>query len=161
MAQPQTSAGNLTRAQNAVAAGQRHTRSMMTQIILYVQQTGSEPPLEGTTVEIKGGVEIWGSATQSYPVDVSLRQNTNFETENNGLGKMIWRAVIPTLNDPPNFRAHLHEEGVHGQRAILNRNITWGQTDNKHIWGFWWWFDSSQDQSFKAFLAWSVDDLPM
>ncbi len=160
---PQTDTWQLEHSRRAVAEGQEHRRKITTQIIVYIQETGSEPVFGGSNVEIKGEVKTWGTASATYPIDVRLPEHTNFSNEHNGLGRMIFRVVVPTIREPPNFTAHIYEEGgAASTKKILTRTVDWASTDDVHLWGFWWWRDvSPEDANFKAFLAWSVDDVPL
>jgi hypothetical protein len=146
-----------------VAAGSPfHTGRVDTQIIVYIQETGSEPLGHGNEVEIRGSVTTSGLVVSDNRIEVDLPEHTNFANENNGLGRMVWRRVFRTFQFPPNFHAYIYEEGGAGTtKKILNRAVDFAaQPNNDFQWGFWWWPDSSpQDPNFKAHVAWSVDDV--
>ena len=160
---PQTFPWQVEQSRRNVEQGLEHRRKITTQILLYIQETGSEPAFHGRQVEIKGEVKTWGTATATYPIDIRLPEKASFTNENNGLGRIIFRVVVPTIREPPSFSGFLYEEGGPGDtRRLLNRTVDWASTDDKLLWGFWWWRDvSPQDGNFKAFLAWSVDDVPV
>lgn len=160
--EPQTFPWQLEQSRKNVEEGIEHRRKITTQVLLYIQETGSEPAFGGSNVEIKGEVNIFGTATAKYRIDVSLPEHTNFKNEHNGLGRMIFRVVVPTIREPPNFSAYLYEEGgAADTKKILNRTVDWATADDKQLWGWWVWRDvAPQNDNFKAFLAWSVDDVP-
>ncbi|KAI9772503.1 MAG: hypothetical protein M1840_000708 [Geoglossum simile] len=139
---------------NAAADGSPfHTGRVDTQIIIYIPETGSEPLGHGTDVEIRGSVATSGLIAREDRVVADLHEQTNFVSENNGLGRMVWRGVFRTFQFPPNFHAYIYEEGGIGEtKMILNRAINFAEeSNNDHQWGFWTWFDSSpQDANFKA-----------
>lgn len=139
-----------------------HTGRVDTQILIYILETGSEPFGHGTEVEIRGSVTTSGMVVSDNRIAVDLPEHTNFSSENNGLGRMVWRRVFRTFRYPPNFHAYIYEEGGAGDtKKILNREIDFAaENNNDHQWGWWTWFDSSpQDPNFKAYVAWSVDDV--
>src|SRR2546421_9113065 len=58
-----------------------HTGRVDTEIIIYIQETGSEPLGHGTEVEIRGSVRTSGLVVSDNRIEVDLPEHTNFANE--------------------------------------------------------------------------------
>jgi len=150
-----------TLAASAAAAGAPlHTGRVMTRLHIYILETGSEPFGHGSEVEIRGSVKTYGAWQSDNPISKDLPEQTNFISENNGLGKLIWFKEFKTFLHPPDFQAYIYEEGGAGTtKKILSRAVNFAEQPNDRQWGFWTWYDDSpQDPNFKAYVAWTIED---